>query len=33
MYRCPVCRELIRPEDDQTFDDVGRLVHTDCEEY
>lgn len=33
MHRCPICRELIRPEDDPAIDDVGRLIHADCEEY
>lgn len=30
MYRCPVCRELVRSEDDPAIDDSGRIVHEDC---
>lgn len=32
MYRCYVCRELLRPEDDVTADNHGRRVHIDCYE-
>lgn len=31
MLRCPVCRELIRSEDDVTIDDAGQFVHEECQ--